>query len=144
MTTQLSSLELDSRFPSGEWHGFYLQPAVGKGRFRMSLCLTFKDGSLCGEGQDSVWKFIIKGRYDLRSGEVTFHKHYVGMHSVYYRGFAEGKGIWGVWEISSPRGGFSDKGGFHIWPKGMAEGAGEELAEEAKVPGEVETVVLVE
>jgi hypothetical protein len=137
------NLETDSRFPSGEWHGFYLQPSAGKGRFRMNLCLTFKDGTLSGEGQDSVWKFIIKGRYDVKSGEVTFHKSYLGLHSVYYRGFAEGKGIWGVWEISNPGSGFSDKGGFHIWPHGMAEGTGEELEEEVGVPREVTKVVLV-
>jgi hypothetical protein len=35
-------------------------------------------------------------------------------------------------------------GGFHIWPKGMADPIGEELAAEAEVPGEVEEVVLVE
>jgi hypothetical protein len=144
MATQPDNLELDTRFPSGEWHGFYIQPSFAKGRrFRMDLCLTFKDGILSGEGRDSVWKFIIKGRYDIKSGEVTFHKHYLGMHSVYYRGFAEGKGIWGVWEISSPRSSYSDKGGFHIWPKGMAEGTGEELAEEAGVPVKEEKVTLV-
>jgi hypothetical protein len=144
MPGQPANLEHDSRFPSDEWRGVYPQPAVSKGRFRMNLALTFKAGTLSGEGMDSVRKFIIKGRYDLQSGEVTFHKHYVGMHSVYYRGFAEGKGIWGTWEISDPRNGFRDKGGFHIWPKGMAEGTGEELAEEVGVPVGEEKVVVVD
>jgi hypothetical protein len=110
----------------------------------MSLCLTFKDGTLIGEGQDFVRQFIIRGRYELKSGEATFHKHYLGMHSVYYRGFAEGTGIWGVWEISSPRGGPIEKGGFHIWPKGMIEPTGETLAEEVAMPKGEERVVLVD
>jgi hypothetical protein len=143
MPPQPENLETDFRFPSGEWHGFYLQPSFGKGRFRMNLCMTFKDGALNGEGQDSVWQFLLKGRYNLKTGEVTFHKEYLGMHSVFYRGFAEGKGIWGTWEISSPRSGFTDKGGFHIWPHGMADGTGEELTEEVKVSVEGEKVVLV-
>jgi len=143
MPSESSNLETDSRFPSGEWKGFYLQPSAGKSRFRMSLCLTFKAGTFSGEGQDSVSQFIIKGRYDLKSGEVNFHKHYLGMHSVYYRGFAEGKGIWGVWEISSSRGGFTDKGGFHIWPKGMAEGTEAVLRIEQRLPAETEAGLLV-
>jgi hypothetical protein len=32
---------------------------------------------------------------------------------VTFRGFREGKGIWGTWEIGS-----AWKGGFHIWPLG--------------------------
>ena len=35
---------------------------------------------------------------------------YPGRHSVSYRGFREGKGIWGTWELGAYR------GGFHIWP----------------------------
>lgn len=55
-----------------------------------------------------------------------------------------GKGIWGTWEISSRSLGYvSDRGGFHIWPKGMADPTGEELRAEERVPGEVEEVVLV-
>ena len=92
---------------------------------------------------DSVGEFLIRGRYDLKSGEVNFHNHYIGRHSVYYRGFAEGKGIWGTWEMSL-RSGFTDRGGFHIWPKGVGNPIGEELAEEVEVAGEVEERVLVE
>jgi hypothetical protein len=138
------NLETDSRLPSGEWSGFYLQPSLGQGRFRMSLALTFKDGTVTGEGRDSVGPFLIRGRYDLKSAEVTFHKHYLGMHSVYYRGFAEGQGIWGTWELLNSASGFSDKGGFHIWPKGMHEATGAELTQVVQAPAEKEKIVLVD
>jgi hypothetical protein len=144
MAPESDNLETDSRFPSGEWNGFYLQPSMGKDRFRMCLALTFKNATVTGEGQDSVWQFLIRGRYDRHSGEVTFHKHYRGMHSVYYRGFAEGKGIWGTWELLNSDCGFSDKGGFHIWPKGMRESAGAELVEVVKAPAEKKKSVLVD
>lgn len=145
MSSAPSNLELDSRFPSGEWVGFYLQPSVSRDRRRMNLCLTFQSGTFTGEGKDGVGEFIIHGRYDLKTGEVTFHKHYVRKHSVFYRGWNEGKGIWGTWEIGLRAGGFSysDKGGFHIWPKGMADPTGEHLSAEEALPREVEEVVLV-
>ena len=101
MPPQPDNLETDSRFPSGEWVDFYIQPSISRDRRRMGLCLTFRSGLLTGEGMDGVGEFLIKGRYDLKSGEVTSHKYYVRQHSVFYRGWNEGKGIWGVWEISS-------------------------------------------
>ena len=61
--------------------------------------------------------------------------------SVRRRGCKAGKDIWGTWEISSRH--FSDRGGFHIWPKGMADPTGEVLRAEETVPAEVEEVVLV-
>jgi hypothetical protein len=36
---------------------------------------------------------------------------------VFYRGFREGKGIWGTWEIT-----IQYHGGFHIWPRQAGEG----------------------
>jgi hypothetical protein len=36
---------------------------------------------------------------------------------VFYRGFREGKGIWGTWEIA-----ILSRGGFHIWPRQAGEG----------------------
>ena len=41
----------------------------------------------------------------------------MGAHDVFYRGFREGKGIWGTWEISN-----LSHGGFHIWPRHAGEG----------------------
>jgi hypothetical protein len=144
MPPQPDNLETDSRFPSGEWVGFFLQPTVSPGRKRMNLCLAFQNGAFTGEGKDGVGEFVIKGRYDLKSGEVTFHKHYVRQHSVFYRGFNEGKGIWGTWEISGRSQSYAfDRGGFHIWPKGMADPTGEHLSVEEEVPVEEEEEVLV-
>jgi len=47
---------------------------------------------------------------------VGWTKTYIGAHDVFYRGFREGKGIWGTWEIT-----VHARGGFHIWPKRMGE-----------------------
>lgn len=38
----------------------------------------------------------------------------VGRHAVDYKGYREGKGIWGNWTLAN------GKGGFHIWP--LSEG----------------------
>lgn len=109
--------EQDQRFPSGEWHGFFLQPSFFAGRIKMSLCLTFLNGRVSGEGQDLAGKFVLRGKYIIENGEVILHKRYLSAHDVFYRGFAEatGKGIWGVWEIPQ-----FDRGGWHLWPKGQS------------------------
>jgi hypothetical protein len=105
----------DELFPSGPWTGFYnYRPGD---RHRMDLQLTFANGSMSGEGADDVGRFLIKGRYDRQLRECYWTKSYVGRHDVFYRGFREGKGIWGTWEIT-----IRDHGGFHIWPRGSGEG----------------------
>src|SRR5947207_4699286 len=76
----------------------------------MDMNLTFANGSIAGEGNDDVGPFLIKGRYEADTRECHWTKSYIGAHDVFYRGFREGKGIWGTWEIDSTR------GGFHIWP----------------------------
>jgi hypothetical protein len=97
-------------YPSGPWVGFYnYRPGE---RHRMQLHLTFANGTMSGDGNDDVGRFLIKGRYDSQSFECHWTKSYVGAHDVFYRGFREGKGIWGTWEI-----GILNHGGFHIWPK---------------------------
>jgi len=97
-------------FPSGPWTGFYnYQPGD---RHRMDLDLTFAGGQLRGVGSDDVGRFTVRGRYDPTSLECYWTKHYVGAHDVFYRGFREGKGIWGTWEITAFL-----HGGFHIWPR---------------------------
>jgi hypothetical protein len=101
-------------FPSGPWTGFY-HYGVGTPRFRMDLSLTFLNGVMSGDGIDSVGRFVIAGRYEGKSGECHWTKTYIGAHDVYYRGFREGKGIWGLWELVFA------SGGFHIWPLGNEE-----------------------
>lgn len=78
----------------------------------MQLHLTFANGMMSGDGNDDLGRFLIKGRYDSQTAESHWTKTYVGAHDVFYRGFREGKGIWGTWEIDN-----LDHGGFHIWPK---------------------------
>jgi hypothetical protein len=97
-------------YPSGPWVGFYnYQPGD---RHRMQLHLTFANGMMSGDGNDDIGRFLIRGRYDSQNAESHWTKTYVGAHDVFYRGFREGKGIWGTWEI----GNFAH-GGFYIWPK---------------------------
>ena len=109
----------ESLFPSGPWTGFY-NYSPGGPRHRMDLGLTFANGNMTGDGIDDIARFIIRGRYDEGKGECHWTKIYVGKHDVFYRGFREGKGIWGRWEI-----GILAHGGFHIWPRG-AEAADEQ------------------
>ena len=83
----------------------------------MDLLLTFANGNMSGDGVDDVGQFLIKGRYDAASRECYWTKTYVGAHDVFYRGFREGKGIGGTWEIT-----IQYHGGFHIWPRQAGEG----------------------
>lgn len=133
-TEQSPLLETDPRFPSGPWTGFFLQKSL-PGRHLMELRLTFKNGDMTGEGRDWVGTFHVKGRYDLADGKCYWTKKYVGKHDVFYQGFNEGKGIWGVWEITSMRAlGAHARGGFHIWPEGMGDPTMETLSAEADLP----------
>jgi hypothetical protein len=86
----------------------------------MDLELEFADGTLSGAGNDDVGPFTIRGGYNAASLECYWTKTYPGSHDVYYRGFREGKGIWGAWEIDP-----LSHGGFHIWPRALGEGEGE-------------------
>jgi hypothetical protein len=118
-----------SDFPSGPWTGFYNYGANTR-KHRMDLVLTFANHVISGDGRDDIGLFLIGGRFDDTNGECHWTKTYVSAHDVYYRGFREGKGIWGLWELGS------DSGGFHIWPLGEEEGE-HETAEE---PAPLETV----
>ena len=128
-----NELEQDCRFPSGAWTGFFLQP-LRPGKQWMELILTFRQGTLSGEGRDWVGKFLLQGRYQVDDGRCWWTKSYIGLHEVFYDGYNEGKGIWGRWEMES-----AWKGGFHIWPEGMPdpstpkkrEAIDEPIAEEA-------------
>jgi hypothetical protein len=135
-----SDLETDPRFPSGPWTGFFLQRAR-PGRHWMELHLTFQAGTLTGEGRDWVGKFIFRGRYSTADGKCHWTKRYLGQHDVYYQGYNEGKGIWGTWEIHHD-GLVADRGGFHIWPKGMADPTQQHLTAAAPVPEPVSEEVV--
>ena len=113
----------EPQFPSGPWVGFYTYRPGDK--HRMDLQLSFANGIVAGTGNDDIGLFIISGRYDAANGECYWTKTYPGSHDVFYRGFREGKGIWGTWEI-----GELSRGGFHIWPRSASEG--EELIEYAE------------
>jgi hypothetical protein len=126
-------LETDVRFPTGPWTGFFLQPTI-PGRHMMELHLTFSQGSMKGEGRDWVGKFLIRGQYTIADGKCHWTKRYLGKHDVFYQGFNEGKGIWGVWEIHESL--YGMRGGFHIWPEGMADPTNNALHEEADLPAE--------
>jgi hypothetical protein len=121
-------LELDNRFPSGPWTGFFLQPPL-TGRFWMELRLTFSHGRLQGDGRDRIGVFTFAGTYDVRDGTCHWTKRYVGQHAVAYRGYNEGKGIWGVWDIP-PR----MRGGFHIWPVGISDPTAQAAEEHVEEP----------
>jgi hypothetical protein len=124
LTLYRAELELppmsDELYPSGPWIGFYNYFDTPQ-RHRMDLHLTFSQGRMTGEGNDDIGPFIIEGKYDAATNECHWTKQYVGRHSVFYRGFREGRGIWGTWELRVYR------GGFHIWP--LNSGTGDEIAE---------------
>jgi hypothetical protein len=97
----------------------------------MELQLTFRNGVLTGEGRDLIGRFIIRGRYQVEDGQCWWTKRYLGKHDVAYKGYNEGKGIWGLWEIPP-----SWKGGFHIWPEAMGDPTRPKLAEALDEPVE--------
>jgi hypothetical protein len=121
----------DGLFPSGPWRGYYTY-ASSPARHRMDLHLTFKDGHVEGEGTDDVGPFQIAGTYDRESLEVRWTKTYPGSHLVHYRGFREGRGIWGTWHITA-----WSNGGFRIWPAAQ----GDEAALETEYHEEETTAV---
>jgi hypothetical protein len=104
-------VESDSRFPSGDWRGFYIQRGIKQ---RMELSLTFRDGRIVGCGIDPVGKFLIRGGYKIINGRAYLLKFYISKHRVNYMGWAEAVdgGIWGTWTIGQ----VEDRGGWHIWP----------------------------
>jgi hypothetical protein len=136
MTAPLDDLETDPRFPSGPWTGYFLQKAQ-PGRHYMELRLTFRAGTMVGQGRDRVGQFVIQGLYQIADGNCFWTKTYLGRHNVTYKGFNEGKGIWGVWEINE-KGSLPMRGGFHIWPEGMPDPSQPQLSEHADLPEEVD------
>ena len=122
-------METDTRLPSGEWNGFYIENyRAGKGW--MHLYLTFEDGQIHGEGTDYVGPWVAKGSYDLDSGRCNWVKEYVGRHDVQYEGTISDKGILGEWTIFS-------SGPFHIWPRNMKHFYENYLKQELDAPDPV-------
>ena len=111
----------DHQFPSGQWVGYYTYAGRTR-KYLLDLVLEFKSGKMTGEGADGIGLFVISGNYSEVSGECFWIKQYIGRHAVEYKGYREGKGIWGNWVIGSL------KGGFHIWP--LSEGPRLNVAEE--------------
>ena len=94
----------ESDLPAGPWTGFY-NYGDGTGRHRMDLVLSFANGAISGDGIDDIGPFLISGHYDGKGGEYHWTKSYIGAHDVFYRGYHEGKGIWGLWELEYFSGG---------------------------------------
>jgi hypothetical protein len=113
----------DHQFPSGQWVGYYTYAGRTR-KYFMDLVLEFKNERMTGEGTDGIGVFVISGNYSQASGECGWLKEYVGRHAVEYKGYREGKGIWGNWQIGL------GKGGFQIWP--LSEGPGIKLVEESE------------
>ncbi|MGB0524915.1 MAG: hypothetical protein ACPGJS_18215 [Flammeovirgaceae bacterium] len=107
-------LETHPLFPSGDWEGFFtyeLGPQADK--YEMELFLNFKAGVLSGGGDDEVGIFSWRGTYDVRKLVCRMVKDYQ-THKVQYKGNVDENGIWGTWKLDWMT------GGFHIWPKLVA------------------------
>ena len=108
------------------------------GKHQMELSLDFSAGRMTGSGRDLVGEFTISGTYELTNGKCQFEKHYLKAHAITYKGYNEGKGIWGTWEMRLQ--GIVATGGFHIWPEGMADPSQPVVEEEADIPNEVDAL----
>jgi hypothetical protein len=114
--------------------GYFMQKYPPLGRQQMEMRLTFRAGVLQGEGRDRVGLFLFRGRYDVTDGRCYWTKRYLGRHDVFYKGYNEGKGIWGTWEIPASKYAPALRGGFHIWPEGMADPEDNHLTTAADLP----------
>ena len=123
--------EKDPRFGSGPWTGYWAQCASGGITLGwMDLHLRFAAGALTGTGRDLLGLFSLRGRYDTASGACFIRKRYTS-HEVFYRGFSDGRGIRGRWEIPPQL-----SGPFSIWPGCAGRGEEAETAVEEPVGAE--------
>jgi hypothetical protein len=116
----------DPEFPSGEWVGFYQDRGS---KHRQEMHLTFRGGTMRGDGADDIGHFVVRGGYDTATKNVWWTKTYPGSHSVAYRGYREIRGIWGLWQIPP-----TARDGFHIWPRARGEESAETAAAAAEQP----------
>jgi hypothetical protein len=121
----------DSDFPSGPWTGYYTYVRIPV-KCRTDVRFTFANSRITGEGNDNIGPFVITGSYDVVAKECCWTKTYVAAHDVFYKGFREGRGIWGTWEI-----GATAKGGFELWPLGLDAGSEEAAVEEEELLAEL-------
>lgn len=124
MPSSQPSSELDARFPSGEWNGFFLQPD-GARRYSMDMVLRFAEGSISGDGDDPVGAFSIDGEYNCDTSRCFWTKEYLGQHGVNYDGIARKGCIIGEWNIAQSPPQWC--GPFFLWPR--ASGSQESLFE---------------
>ena len=82
-------------FPSVPRTGFYNYGRIAQ-KHRMDLGLVFTDSTISGDGSNDIGRFFVTGHFDETNGECSWTKAYIGGHDVFYGGFSEGKGIWGV------------------------------------------------
>jgi len=57
------------------------------------------NGKIWGSGSDNVGQFQISGNMKPHNQRLTFHKKYMGQHTVVYNGRMEGNHITGKWDI---------------------------------------------
>lgn len=129
----------DTEWPSGTWVGFWTEPnrPFLPYKNRMELDLFFSDGKVTGAGNDHIGNFSISGSYDTGDMTCTWSKSYTS-HRVDYRGHRDGRGIYGSWKVVGEFGSGATHGGFHIWPKGIAEAEIAKLVKEKETPETVQ------
>lgn len=77
------------------WTGQFFQDGTGN---KMELDYMYVgDSGVIGGGKDVVGEFKVNGKKD--GNTITFAKHYIGAHTVYYMGGLEGRKITGKWTI---------------------------------------------
>jgi hypothetical protein len=132
--SESSPVEADERFPSGPWVGFWLQKPLTGRQWMRDVWLKFSQNKVDGGGEDLVGEFVFEGDYDTQTGHCRLVKKYVGLHQVEYNGHNDGDGhwLWGVWTMDQA----TQRGGFHLWPKGVSDPTDTSLQAEQDVPGE--------
>jgi len=124
-----TDVEMDERFPSGPWRGFYRQAGI---QSQQRMTLEFADGRISGRGSDPAAPFFtVSGTYDTATGIVRLIKRYA-TYQVYYDGTASSDGIPGTWSIQFA-GATADTGAFHIWPDIVAMEESRSLREQRPV-----------
>ena len=95
------------------------RPASGQGRLIFAMDAT--------ASREPTWDRACHIQGEMF--ETTAGLGGLAIQLVFYRGFGEGKGIWGTWEIR-----WEARGGFHIWPRGYAVRNEEALSAEEEIP----------